>query len=348
VGWLTGLRAELLIPFVLVACGSAASDSGGQSIAGSGGLGGNATSSTSGGNGGAGGSAVSASGGDALGGSSGGSAAGAVSGASSAAGASGASGSSGAPLGSITIYSMVFNGVLGPVLNVTFPATTSGGTTASTCTSTSYGSCSVTDCMASTSTSTPAPTMRLSAGTINVDSDAANVHLSATPDANGNYTQADDPSNVQFRGSEAFTVTGSGAAIPAFTSSATYPLLLIMTGPPPPAGVSEDEVFVNVPRTAPATLTWQRGASGVDFVVQTNGSVPNGGHYTSLYCQVDSQPGTMTIAAEALSAFPSGTQLQLFTAGLSTVQAGSQGINIWAVGNAITADKMGFVSLMLE
>lgn len=291
------------------------------------------------------GGATSAGGGSLAGGSGGSSTAGATSGesgSSSAAGSDGAAGSSGGPLGSITIYSMVFNGSQAPLLNVAFPATSSGAAT-STCTSTPYGSCAVTDCTASSSTTT---TTRLSAGTINVDSDAANVHLSATPDANGNYTQVTDTSAVQFRGGEAFTVTGTGAAIPSFTTSGTYPLLLIMTGPPPPTGVSQ--VAVSVPRSAPATLTWQRGASGGYLVTQTNGSVPSGSHTLSLYCQVDSLPGTMTIPMEALSAFPSGTELELYTVSQSRVQAGTQDINIWAVGDTITADKMARVELTLE
>ncbi len=341
-------RAGLLIPIAVMACGSTASDGDGQATAGSAGLAGTGTGSSGADSGGSGG-AMSAGGGGLAGGSGGSSTAGATSsesGSSSAAGTGGAAGSSGAPLGSITIYSMVFNGSQAPLLDVAFPATSSGAAT-STCTSTTYGSCTVTDCMATSSTTTtPATTTRLSAGTINVDSDAANVHLSATPDANGNYTQVSDTSAVQFRGGEAFTVTGSGAAIPSFTTSATYPLLLIMTGPPPPTGVSQ--VAVSVPRSAPATLTWQRGASGGYLVTQTNSSVPSGGHYLSLYCQVDSLAGTMTIPTEVLSAFPSGTELLLLTVSLSTVQAGTQGINIWAVGDTITADKMARVELMLE
>jgi hypothetical protein len=43
----------------------------------------------------------------------------------------------------------------------------------------------------------------------------------------------------------------------------------------------------------------------------------------------------------ATSAPPLGVQTLLG-------QASGQGINIWAVGTASTADKMGFVSLMLE
>jgi hypothetical protein len=210
------------------------------------------------------------------------------------------------------------------------------------CTTTTFGFCSVTDC-SSTPTDPPEPEPEPEpdsrpapiAGEIAIRSDS-DFTVDLIPDAIGVYVQTGTVGVLL--GQESMTINAAGAEVPAFSHAMTYPLLLLLTEP----ALADDQVVVRVPRDGDLTLAWDRGVEGVDVQVQS------GGGTARLYCNAPSEGGTLTIEGAALGMLDAGTELLLLNARSEQVTAGDYVVTISSAGSVMSPDKTRRPVLILE
>lgn len=215
------------------------------------------------------------------------------------------------------------------------------GAAAPSCTPMRYGDCIVDNCKG---VDPNAP--RLSAGTIRVDSDDAGIHVAAIPGVQGDYSMT--TGDKAFAGGESFTVSATGADIPAFSVDMKAPLLLLVDGSTQPTA-SPTTVAVPAPHGAPLKLSWTRGAPGVFLVLQSLDIQGFGARGTvSARCFFDSQAGTATVPAAVLSDVMVGQQFVLLTATSAVVEGGTEPLGVWLLGEALTSDKKAAVVLQVQ
>lgn len=176
------------------------------------------------------------------------------------------------------------------------------------------------------------------AGNLTITSDPPGFEVTLEDQGAGSYGTATETGTLS--GGEQVTVSAAGGEIPAFTTSLTYPLLLLLTAPSP----AEGESVVTVSRTADLVLEWDRGEADVDLLVETESA--SGG--SSFATMAPSEDGALTLSSSELSTLASGTELTLFTVRTTTIEAGDYPVEIWAVGAVMTPDRTRRVSLVVE
>jgi|GEM_PF-6726139 len=176
------------------------------------------------------------------------------------------------------------------------------------------------------------------AGDITITADPAGFAITLADQGTGDYGTAEVTGTLS--GGEQVTVSAAGSEIPAFTTVVTYPLLLLLTAPSPADG----ESVVTVSRSADVVLEWDRGEPGVELLVQTE-PAEGGTSYATL---APSEAGTLTLSRSELTTLASGTELTLYTARTTTLEAGGFPIDVTAIGAVMTADRTRRVSLVVE
>jgi hypothetical protein len=186
------------------------------------------------------------------------------------------------------------------LVSATFTETTG---TATACTETTMGSCTLRDCffpMAPADAGMPVdagmPTFP-SAGPILVDGDPTDVML--TPEANGTYPAASGTGQIWGDGAMV-AVTADGADVPAFSSTLVGPSGSSVGSPSfmtPP---------VMIDRAMPFTLTWSGGSGTMQGQLVNNVIDATGTQTVIILCSFDAAAGTGTIPAELLEQVPTG------------------------------------------
>jgi hypothetical protein len=180
----------------------------------------------------------------------------------------------------------------------------------------------------------------VSAGTITVTSDASSydraVDVSITPNTNNTYPSTN--LNNSYVGNEVVHLAASGATVPAFSADITVPLALLVSSPPPDA-----TGYITASTTSDLIITFSRGAPRKNVVVLASNS------FGTLYCDVPSESGQLTIPAGALAAYGAGNQFPLYTSGITEIQVGQDwSIAVGALLGAYTEDKTHAVTVVLE
>ncbi|MBN2196718.1 MAG: hypothetical protein JW751_28170 [Polyangiaceae bacterium] len=170
------------------------------------------------------------------------------------------------------------------------------------------------------------------AGTISITAEPPGFEMTLVRDTTGAYSTSSVSGGLS--GGEEVVVSASGGEVPAFTTTVNYPLALLLTQPSP----SSDESVISVSRSADLVLTWDRGASGVSFVVQGAGAAS---------FAAPSEDGTLTIAASRLAALPADAELLLLTSARQSVTAGEYDIAVATAGAVMTPDRTRRVSLLV-
>jgi hypothetical protein len=203
------------------------------------------------------------------------------------------------------------------------------------CTTTAFGPCSVRSCEVNPTDPPepepepppePDPRPAPVAGDISIRS-TGDFTIDLVPDATGIYVQTGRMGTLL--GQESVTITATGAEVPAFNHTMTYPLLLLLTEP----ALAADQVVVTVPRNQDLVLAWDRGVAGLELQLQSVGGT------AQLYCNVPSEDGTLTLEAAAMLGLDEGTELLLLGAASERVTAGAYTVTISSAGSVMSPDR---------
>jgi hypothetical protein len=210
------------------------------------------------------------------------------------------------------------------------------------CTTTSFGSCSLTSCDPNPidppepePEPEPDPRPAPNAGDISIRT-TGTFTVDLVPDGIGIYVPT--AQDGLLLGQESATITAAGSDVPAFSHTMTVPLLLLLTEP----ALAEDQTFVTVPRNADLVLRWDRGVEALNVQVQSVGGVAR------LYCNAPSEDGTLTVERAALGALDSGTELLLLGAASEEVTAWDYTVTISAAGSVMSPDRTRRPVIVLE
>ena len=214
------------------------------------------------------------------------------------------------------------------------------GTSADACEHTAMGSCSVTDCQEPAEPPeqepteldpTPAP-------------DAGAIQLRSTGDftadltAEGNGVYITSTASGTLLGGETVTITAAGGAVPAFTHTMEYPLVMLLTAP----AFDDTQTELVVSHSEDLELTWERGFEGLTLQVQSQSTGP------LLVCSFPSEAGAGTIQSELLSLLDPGTGLLLLGVESDVVNAGDVEVTISSTGAVMTPDRTRRAALVIE
>ena len=189
------------------------------------------------------------------------------------------------------------------------------------------------------------PELRPDLGTVEVSFQAMEGPMSATfnPDEWGEYETADLVPIGSLLGEEVGTVTASGGELGAFSLTVTMPLFLISSN-----ALNEDSRIV-APRSAPLTLTWDRGVPGVQHILQQSYVPQVEGARMSFNCSFPSEAGQAVIDAAVLEFMPAGTTIQLFTAGVFYTPEGvPPSVRVRTIGPVVNPEKNAAVMIALQ
>jgi hypothetical protein len=191
------------------------------------------------------------------------------------------------------------------------------GATAATLTTSTFGSCVLTNITKAGVVGTPSTR---SAGTINVTGGNKALALTVSGTA---YTAITDSANSLWSGGEPISVVAAGADVPAFSIQIVAPSEVVMTAPAPPAAGQSLSISTN----SDMQLTWSGGASGAKVHARLSLNVFTPTLYSqSLDCYYDATSGSGTIPTTALKALKTG--------GAGTLLIEGGGVN---VQNAVMA-----------
>lgn len=169
--------------------------------------------------------------------------------------------------------------------------------TPGTCTTTTYGGCTLTECVtASTSTDAGAPPNAISAGDVTVTGGLlAPEGITSSPDKSGTYA-ATSQAKQSFGGGETLTVKALGAdgGVPAFDGkTAVAPSEIVVT--PALSTVTP----TNVSRTTAYKFDWTGGGAGdVTLILNTTKA---GERSETILCKAVASAGTITVPQEAVA-----------------------------------------------
>ena len=200
-----------------------------------------------------------------------------------------------------------------------------------------FRACSVSTCNDSSGTTTNS--VPASAGDITFTASPEGFQAVLSPDATKSYGTTS--LSGYLGGEETVTIVATGADVPAFETTMTYPLLLLLTSP----DASATEGVATASRTDDLVLEWDRGAPGKTFLVQTQNTNPSDAF---LNCSVPSETGVLAIPAAALAYLAPSTELLLLTMNLTHVTAGSYDVSVMGFGAVMIPDRTRRASIVVE
>ncbi len=214
------------------------------------------------------------------------------------------------------IYNTISNGASGG-LSATFWQATS-----SACTERTVGPCDVLRCNLADG-GTP-PVTELSAGTIDIGGGTSSATLAPASDSSYAY----GGNLPTYAAGDSITVSASGAAIPAFSTSVAFGSPISITAP----GLSGAPV---IDHTKDLAITWTGGGSS-HVLVAISESVPDRSVFIT--CVFDEVSGSATVPAGAVSDLEVATlgsgsgqgDLSIFSAGVANVSPGGFPVIVFA------------------
>lgn len=182
------------------------------------------------------------------------------------------------------------------------------------------------------------------AGEVTAEMNAADQTISAvsSPAASGKYPISSFSPYAPLRGEETGVVSAAGGDIGAFSRNVAFPLLLLSTNEVVPSSLIGYDIEVS--RGGDFTLTWDRGAPGVSYLIQRN--IQSDERYR-LNCTFDSTSGSGVIPAQLLALMPTGTRLDAFTSATQEFNVADDLIRIRVATEVTVPAKDGPVHLVL-
>lgn len=217
-----------------------------------------------------------------------------------------------------------------------------GGGADSSCERTEVGDCVATVCPVDE----PAPLgeQYRHAGEVTAVMNAVDQTISAVsaPASSGKYSITSFSPYVRLLGLETGVVSATGGDIGAFSQDVEFPLLLLATNEVVPSPLSGYDIEVS--RVGDFTLTWDRGAPGVSYLIQRN--IQSDERYR-LNCTFDSSSGAGVIPGELLSLMPVGMRLDAFTVADYEQYVSEELVRVRVATEVTVPDKDGAVRLVL-
>ncbi|HEY5926896.1 MAG TPA: hypothetical protein VIV11_34655 [Kofleriaceae bacterium] len=177
------------------------------------------------------------------------------------------------------------------------------------------GECTISDCSTTNWVSAGPITIKTSTGTMMLD-----------PGANNSYPTMSAQAPL-YTGGEMIMVSGTGAAVPAFSGTLVAPSKPTLTAPPP------GNVIVD--RSRDFTFSWSGGGSTDVWITMSATAMP----YKAIACTFAASRGQATIPKAVLAALPAGTgSFGLNGYSISKREAGDWEVALQAFYSAVWPD----------
>jgi hypothetical protein len=180
--------------------------------------------------------------------------------------------------------------------------------------------------------------------TASMNAETQTISAVSNPAANGKYTITPFSPGGRLLGEETGVVSAVGGDVGAFSQEVVFPLLLLATNPVVPGAGGHD---IEVSRASDFTLTWERGAEGISYLIQAKSGAQTETHQHRLNCQFNSSIGAGVISEELLSLMPVGMSLDTFTAAEYERSVGEDLVRVRVVTEVTVPAKDLAVRLLL-